>query len=34
VSGIDKLASKKMAVKKKSDELFNRWKVAVKINRG
>ncbi|QLZ48345.1 replication endonuclease [Citrobacter freundii] len=33
-SGVDKLASEKMAVKKKSDELLNRWKVAVKINRG
>lgn len=33
-SGIDKLASEKMAVKKKSDKLLNRWKVAVKINRG
>ena len=33
-SGIGKLATEKMAVKKKSDELLNRWKVAVKINRG
>ncbi|MEB6429316.1 replication endonuclease, partial [Citrobacter freundii] len=33
-SGVGKLASEKMAVKKKSDELLNRWKVAVKINRG
>lgn len=33
-SGIGKLASEKMAAKKKSDKLLNRWKVAVKINRG
>ncbi|KNA29568.1 replication protein [Pantoea ananatis] len=33
-SGLDKLASEKMAVKKKSDELLSRWRVAVKNNSG